>query len=411
MQESINYCDPKWRLKEDIKKCQSYLWPFYPVFKKTPVKLPPQYYKTFKNPHCAQCNFVDFYSLDALYNLIQEINNLRPTHGQEGFKPRPAPILAILSFKSFFSVDEYCDSDDEVWRKVTNLCGKSSCRGKGDCANTATFNSFPISKITHNDSSEVYCSKTPLLDAVKFINGSIYSPTYDLIFSEHEYKHENGTIYVCLGSRSEIMETLVQQYTTLIVLSISLCCLSFHFIFYGCFSHLRSWHGRNLLCLCVSLFLAQLLLLTGTQAAQNERLCLFVSVCLHYFWISSFCWLNVLSFDIWKTFKSACHIGGLHRKRTFLFYNLYSWGVPFVIVIPSLAIHTINPDSTLSPKYGLTLSFRRSCWMTNRNGIIYFFILPIGVIIGENLLLFITTSLSIRQQMQDVKFLNKKNAK
>lgn len=274
---------------------------------------------------------------------------------------------------------------------------------------TANSSTIKIEKLSaeknESESVQYKCAKIALEDIEIYENGSIFSPLRKMWFTENEYELFNETVALVCIEKYLHFDTffLHQHYTTLAVLVISLICLTLHGVFYACLSRLRTWHGRNLLCFCCSLFVAQFLFLIGRLAVDNYGVCVFLSASLHFFWLASFCWMNILSFDTWKTFRSSFYQSRYKRERMFIFYSLYAWGVPFLIVLIALILDMTNISAKIQPHYAI-FKWQKLCWINSKTGLLCFFLIPVGVIIMENLIMFILTSFDIYRQSEDAKF-------
>jgi hypothetical protein len=88
---------------------------------------------------------------------------------------------------------------------------------------------------------------------------------------------------------------------------------------------------------------------------QIPWLCTAVAASLHYFFLASHCWMNVMSYDVYRTFAgNTCILTrGRTKSKFFPRYALYAWGVPLVVVgaclfidlshvMPSISIGQLN---------------------------------------------------------------------
>ena len=149
---------------------------------------------------------------------------------------------------------------------------------------------------------------------------------------------------------------------------------------------LQNQPGRLLLCLSISLCLAQLLFFVARRSEIDNILCKTVGILVHFFFLASFLWMNVISFDVYSTFSASFRNAKNNRKR-FAFYSLYVW--LFSIIIISIGILVDETTSwTYSPKYG-----EGACWITNTKGLIAFLLVPLAVLILLNSVFF---ALSVR---------------
>nr|AXC32920.1 G-protein coupled receptor Mth-like 11 protein [Dastarcus helophoroides] len=109
---------------------------------------------------------------------------------------------------------------------------------------------------------------------------------------------------------------------------------------------------------------------------------------------ASFCWLNVMCYDIWVTFGAPKGFIGVHQRKRdrkkFLLYNLHGWGTPIFLVSLVFAFHysEVLPKS-FHPYIGLY-----SCYLDRLAGNyahLIFSVLPTAVIEIVNFVLFIKT--------------------
>ena len=75
---------------------------------------------------------------------------------------------------------------------------------------------------------------------------------------------------------------------------------------------------------------------TNGLAVLKTMECVAVGVLSHFFFLSTFCWLTLISFDLWYTFRSFSPNSSKSKSaRRFCFYVFFGWGVPTVFVIIS----------------------------------------------------------------------------
>ncbi|KOB73813.1 Methuselah-like protein 10, partial [Operophtera brumata] len=116
------------------------------------------------------------------------------------------------------------------------------------------------------------------------------------------------------------------------------------FLVYALIPELRNLHGMCLMAYCGGLivaypFLAYLKLHIGTIGVEMP-FCLTVAFIVYYAFQTSFFWLNVMCFDIWRTF-SGYRGGGTSKRREnrrFTIYAVYAWGVPLALTAVTAAM-------------------------------------------------------------------------
>lgn len=99
-----------------------------------------------------------------------------------------------------------------------------------------------------------------------------------------------------------------------------------------------------LACLCMAF-----LLLAIIQSFQHTiGACIGLTLGIYYFFLVSFCWMTVMSYDIWWTFRGYAKARPIHRRGElfkFLMYSLYSFGVPLLMTIGLGILNTVNMKS------------------------------------------------------------------
>ena len=165
----------------------------------------------------------------------------------------------------------------------------------------------------------------------------------------------------------------------------------------------KNMPGKILVCLSVSLCMAQLLFLFASLAEHVPILCKIVAICVHYLYLSSFTWMNVMSYDVHNTFTTLLKHSKDNTKR-FKFYSMYAWMLPLVIVCSGFIIDKMMSTSW-RPAYGSNI-----CWISNSNGLIAFFLLPVAALVFSNVLMYIRTSWVIfRGKRSSTKIFNKRD--
>ena len=148
--------------------------------------------------------------------------------------------------------------------------------------------------------------------------------------------------------------------------------------------------------LSVSLFLAQLLFEVGPWVEIGVT-CKVVASIEHYTWLVAFCWMNILAFDVYRTFGRPNKVG-MVSKANFCLYMLYGWFVPLVIVGICLLLHLAT---------GLNFQYEHdnTCWITGYS-LLYGFVVPLGLIILVNIVFFICTLVGLAQTMKETQRAN-----
>ncbi|CAN8002392.1 unnamed protein product [Ixodes hexagonus] len=98
----------------------------------------------------------------------------------------------------------------------------------------------------------------------------------------------------------------VQDVLSTVVLLISVICLILHVGAYALAPKLRTGPGRLLLCLVVSVLVAQASFVAGGMIFMpNTRVCAALGVVSHGAHLAAFFWMNVMAVDIQRTFRAG----------------------------------------------------------------------------------------------------------
>nr|CAD7405595.1 unnamed protein product [Timema cristinae] len=127
-------------------------------------------------------------------------------------------------------------------------------------------------------------------------------------------------------------------------------------------------------------------------------ICISIAIIIQYSYLAAFCWMNVMSVDIWRTFSSSLNYS--KSSRTFFKYSLYAWGTPSIIVMSTVMVDLLElAPFKLRPH--LAASIDGVCWFGSRFGQGIFFTLPGAIILLVNVVLFSITVYKIHQHTRD----------
>ena len=153
---------------------------------------------------------------------------------------------------------------------------------------------------------------------------------------------DNHTIEVCVHGEQDLKRPLCSfpgmdqavRYSSVVLSVASLIAFTLTFITYVLLKELHNLPGICMMNLIMVLFLAELLFLLMSKF-KGDAECQAVAVVLHFFFLTSFFWMNVMAIDVYRTFgfrpgmKRICS----SDRWTYLpWYILYAYGVPAIIV-------------------------------------------------------------------------------
>ena len=128
--------------------------------------------------------------------------------------------------------------------------------------------------------------------------------------------------------------------------------------------------GKNLMSLCMALFLAQFMWLFGFGDTDKSIFCTAVAAVLHYFFLVSLC-TAVIACDTRRTFsvqmsKAPSRSNGEGNLR-FLTYKCNEWGLPMIFVGNCFPLDTFQV-------VGIGCGDEESCWLAKCNAKIVVFL-------------------------------------
>ncbi|XP_055605584.1 G-protein coupled receptor Mth2-like [Uranotaenia lowii] len=223
-------------------------------------------------------------------------------------------------------------------------------------------------------------------------NGSIIYGTMLLTRNNYCFMQKNESIpavaYVCFEPQEDFKYAL---YPIGMLLSVPFLLVTF--FVYACIPELRNMHGRSLMCYVFGLAVGYTVLsLVQMRIFEKETVACKVTGYLVYFsFMVSFFWLNVMSFDIYWTFRGVRGAKGAERKR-FLLYSLYAWGCPIVLVAVNLMM---DYTELIPPQYRPQVGFERCLLKENKYVEFFYLYLPMLLLVFANVIFFAVTAIRI----------------
>ena len=214
--------------------------------------------------------------------------------------------------------------------------------------------------------------------------GMLVSPDEYIIISPHEIqicsKHVFPKNHPIL-KRNALVFTFEHRIVSFIGAILSLLGCSISFLTICLFKSLRNRVTPLLLNFIVALFIAEFLLITGGHQTLYPRVCAFVAIFLHYIWLSTFSWMNILGFDLFLSFGTSERLSVPQRVETksLCMYVAFGWGFPLLIVIPTLFLHLCQ-CTNLHVYYG----DETACWISDGLTNLVVFGVPAALMIVVN---------------------------
>lgn len=364
--------------------------------------------KVYKNFHCALCNNVNTAKLTCLDPYFPPIFG----GSEETYVPHPSlAFLLDFNFEGGNNKLGFLSScklrDGLVWDPVLKVCSQFTCghlfeRKDSKCVPRITGNSTT----GLNDS----CPKIIMYqDKFKILqNGSAFLNNTEKYLSQSNYEiyekegNEIISIAICADEGSFLLNlSNIQYWFSEITLILSIICLILHLGVYIILKDLRNCPGMVLMSLSSCLLSGHIFLLIGPHVRHIYWMCYLCGVLMHFGYLSSFLWMNVMAYDIYRTFSEA-HCRNIMKKKTYLKYSLYCWITSLVVTTFSVCFdNLISTQNEFRPQYGFPI-----CWFNQRKGLLVFFVLPIFILLMENVIFFTIAAFHIRTVSKQTKMVN-----
>ncbi|CAH0715354.1 unnamed protein product, partial [Brenthis ino] len=167
---------------------------------------------------------------------------------------------------------------------------------------------------------------------------------------------------------------------------------------------LNNLHGRILISYLICLFVGYALIASMKMLLyfnKNSReMCDVLTIVAYFFLLAAFFWLNVMCFDIWRTFSGIHGVmtNKIRARDKFCTYFLYAFGITIMLTILLILL-----------EYYPMSNKRTSCFLSGNNRFLYLYI-PILILWLADTTFFILTIVKIREIKRQTSVLNSKDS-
>ncbi|XP_031618903.1 probable G-protein coupled receptor Mth-like 1 [Contarinia nasturtii] len=158
--------------------------------------------------------------------------------------------------------------------------------------------------------------------------------------------------------------------------------------------HILHWRCQTfyVTCLLIGDLLLALTQLFGQNA--NGLTCFSIAVCMHFFFLSAFFWLNTMCINIYICFSrfSANVIERRQEKMRLRIYKMYAFGIPFLISGIAATLGHMRTDSVTEDTHFKPRFCESEYWFAGNLEKFAFFYGPVGVLLFINFVLFASTA-------------------
>ncbi|KAF3427638.1 hypothetical protein E2986_12398 [Frieseomelitta varia] len=159
---------------------------------------------------------------------------------------------------------------------------------------------------------------------------------------------------------------------------------------------LREVQDKAMMAVVTSLAVSYIILSIQILRPSNEEdyhICVFLGFVLYLGFMSVFFWLNIVSFNVWRTVWFQDFI--IKDKSLFIVYSIIGWGGPLCFLIATLVTHHANGEH-LKPGFG-----EQSCWFSGHDQTWAYFYGPIAILLALNVIYLGLTGWRLWHQYRD----------
>ncbi len=361
----------------------------------------------YRNPYCAECNSQN--STDEITCLDPALRSSIPPITLIRIHPLsilfdPTLLKRYLNNNTIpqiiYSIEYNCTKPNELYNLYEKKCSPISNTNQELVISMKC--SYPMQTLIQLNETIIYDNGS--LD-LHLNNHSIFLTIDDYVILSDQ------RILFCAdqwinSNQSSLMAPSFPFYRdilSIICTSISLVCLLLFVIVFCMISSLHNLPGKCLLLLSISLFIGQFTFISISNLTTINSICIISAILIHYFYLSSFIWLLIISINIHSTFNHQILPQDKLKKKNFrlIIYNIIVWSSTGLIILIACLIQLFIPQSDFSPGYGLIY-----CSISKVHAMIIFFLVPIGGILFIVTILFIKTLLTIYRSHNIAKLAN-----
>ncbi|XP_072420267.1 adhesion G protein-coupled receptor E3-like isoform X2 [Chiloscyllium punctatum] len=185
-----------------------------------------------------------------------------------------------------------------------------------------------------------------------------------------------------------VQDEFVLHLITLVGVSLSLVCLAVSIVTFALGRSIQSETRVIHLNLSISLFLAQLLFVTGISRTGHKMVCAIIAGSLHYLFLAAFAWMFLEGLHLILMMRDLRKVK-VSRKTVIRSVHLYTIGYVLPAVVLGISV-AINRNGFGTSQY---------CWLQLEKGFIWSFLGPVCFIVIVNTILLISILLILQKQL------------
>uniref|UniRef100_A0A3Q2GTZ0 Adhesion G protein-coupled receptor B1 n=1 Tax=Equus caballus TaxID=9796 RepID=A0A3Q2GTZ0_HORSE len=175
-----------------------------------------------------------------------------------------------------------------------------------------------------------------------------------------------------LSADANMEKVIVPSVTLIVGCGVSsLTLLMLIIIYVSVWRYIRSERSVILINFCLSIISSNALILIGQTQTRNKVVCTLVAAFLHFFFLSSFCWVLT---EAWQSYMAVT--GRLRNRLIRKRFLCLGWGLPALVVAISVGFTKAKGYSTVN-----------YCWLSLEGGLLYAFVGPAAAVVLVNMVI------------------------
>ncbi|CAG9838865.1 unnamed protein product [Diabrotica balteata] len=244
-------------------------------------------------------------------------------------------------------------------------------------------------------------------------DGKLFVPNFNKSFENNEYcidEIHTLSAFLCFPEKDVVVPKTILQTSNAAGMIISMPFLLLTFLVYLLLPE-RNLHRRALMSYVFTLLAAYITLVTIQLYSGQfpDTTCHVLGYLIIFFFLVSFFWMNVMCVDMWLAFsgmRTFLSKKTAERKR-FIIYCFYAWGMPIIHVI---IVFCINQYGNTAAGYHPQIGVKR-CFLGEGMPTFYYFYLPMAILIGINITLFVLTTVRIQKIKRETSMLKQTDSR
>lgn len=216
------------------------------------------------------------------------------------------------------------------------------------------------------------------------VNTTIVSTNGSVFVTECSSSHmTNFAVLFALPSSEPLSGSaaVALEVTTYVGCIVSMVGTILTFVTFALFRKLRTLPAVLIMNLCVAIFATNLVFLAGINQTSNAAACKAVAIILQYFLLAMFSWMLMVGVQLVRSLHGPM-ASSVADRSTLFWYTLIGWLSPAVYVAVCVLIDSFRAGWSFG--YGDS----ERCWITTTGGLVAGVLVPAGVVIIVNFIVF-----------------------